>query len=226
MDERSHKLFASILLEKAGKSKTSPEWSIAPDIDMPFLHRWYRHRIRVLPRIYMEFPTAERLSGFRISDADLDAIALCVISHLYLDIFNGWVFPFGIWNPIYPKKTVINGVFEDIDRPRLLVKELRRLAGEGNYPEQFYSDSRKIMENLASSDTSAEEFIAQLVRRLASYADIRHSYSLYSSAMKQIGDFTGNSRYTETHIYPFLTDSVCNRFELEYADLINRGMEA
>ena len=227
MDEKSHELFAEILLEATGKSDTSPDWGTAPDIDMQFLHRWYRHRISVLPRIYVEFPTVERLPGFRIGDADLDAIALCVVSHLYLDIFNGWVFPFGVWNPIYPRKTVIDGVIEDADKPKLLVKELRRLAGESQYTEQFYSDSRKIMEKILPSDTSVETLTAQLVRRLAYYTDRETiGVNLYSKAMGQIAKFTGNSKYRFIGIFSSLMNNdACNSFEIEYAKLLNRGME-
>lgn len=227
MDEKSHELFAEILLEAAGKSHTSPKWGIAPDIDMAFLHRWYRHRISVLPKIYAEFPTVERLPGFRVSDADLDAIALCIVSHLYLDIFNGWVFPFGVWNPIYPKKTVVDGVIEDLDKPKLLVKELRRLAGESQYTEQFYSDSRKIMGKILPCDTSVETLTAQLVRRLSYYADRETSFvQLYNKAMGQIAKFTGNSKYRFVSIFSSsMNNDACNSFEIEYAKLINKGME-
>ncbi len=237
MDEKSHKLFAKILLEAAGKSDTSPEWGIAPDIDMSFLHRWYRHRVSVLPKIYVEFPLAGRLPGFRISDADLDAIALCVVSHLYLDIFNGWVFPFGIWNPIYPQKTVIDGVIEDTGKPELLVKELRRLAGESRYPEKFYSDSRRIMEMIfpvissgVRLSTPVEELTAHMVWRLSGYAggtsdnDSEKRISLYNKAMNQIADFTGNNKFRIGSWFVFYNQEY-TLFEINYAKLINRGME-
>lgn len=226
MDERSHEMFADILLEKVRISETSLKWGTAPDIDMPFLHRWYRHRISVLPKIYKEFTLQERLPWCWTSD-NMNAISLCVVSHLYLDIFNGWVFPFGIRNPIYPRKTVINGVLEDMDKPKLLVKELRRLAGEGSYPEQFYCSSKEIMETIFLNNASVEELTSQLVRRLSIYASGQTSGDpLYSKAMQQIAEFTGNDRYLVTPVDFGLMDEACSRFETEYARLINRGLEA
>ncbi len=225
MDERSHELFAEILLKAVGKSETSPKWGTAPDIDAGFLHRWYRHRISVLPKVFREFPTPGRLHRFWISDADPDAITLCVVSHLYLDIFNGWIFPFGIWNPIYPKKTVINGVFEDIDKPKLLVKELRRLGGEESYYEQFYTESGKIMGNFILEKASLEDLVAHMIMRLASYASANASHSLFDRAVKQIEDFTLNKEYSKVCISTDIMHEVCGKFEIEYAKLINKALE-
>lgn len=227
MDEKSHELFAGILLEAVGNSTTSPKWGLAPDIDMPFFHRWYRHRISVLPKIYMEFPSPERLLGFQMktyTDADLAAITLCIISHLYLDIFNGWVFPFGILHPIYPKKMIINGVLEDINKPKLLVKQLRRLAGEETYPDSFYNDSKNVMKKMVMADKTANSLIAQIVWRLAYYADMKSGVSLYNEAMKQIADFTGNDIYIQQYP-PITTHDACSRFETEYATIINKALE-
>ena len=227
MDEKSHELFAGILLEAIGNSTTSPKWGIAPDIDMGFFHRWYRHRISVLPKIYLEFPSPERLPGYEMkpyTDADLDAITLCIVSHLYLDIFNGWVFPFGIYHPIYPKKTIISGVLEDMNNPKLLVKQLRRLAGEETYLNSFYSDSEKIVKKMVTENAKTKDLISQMVWRLAYYADMKSRASLYDEAMHQIADFTGNAIY-KRQLPPDRTHDACSLFENEYATIINKALE-
>lgn len=106
MDKKSHTLFAEVLLEAVDKTDASPEkWGNAPDIDVNFLHRWYRHRISVFPNIYKD-----NLKGCKPEYVDKNAITLCIISHDYLDIFNGPVFPFGFWHPIYLDETIINDV--------------------------------------------------------------------------------------------------------------------
>lgn len=228
MDEKSHELFAGILLEAVENSTTSPKWGLAPDIDMTFFHRWYRHRISVLPKIVNEFPSKiynlDNNSPYYISSQDRDAVSLCIISHLYLDIFNGWVFPFGIYHPIYPKKTIINGVLEDINNPKLLVKELRRLAGEETYMDSFYNDSKNVMKKMVMADKTANSLIAQMVWRLVFYADELSSASLYNEAMKQIADFTGNDIYNRQYP-PITTHDACSRFETEYATIINKALE-
>lgn len=108
MDGKSHEIFAGILLDAAGAGnrRIPSAWGVAPDIDIPFLHRWYRHRIGVLPKIYSEFLQANPLPN-PDADGTKDEVALCVVSHLYLDIFNGWVFPFGFFYPLYPEKTIV-----------------------------------------------------------------------------------------------------------------------
>lgn len=69
MDGKSHELFAQVLLEHVGSTQTPAIWGTAPDIDLPFFHRWYRHRISKLPQIYKEFN--------RPKDIDTEGIALC-----------------------------------------------------------------------------------------------------------------------------------------------------
>jgi hypothetical protein len=191
MDGWSHRIFAGILLEAVNKNTKSLNWAVAPDIDLSFLHRWYRHRISVLPEIYDEFSAPKDVFP------DYDAITLCVVSHLYLDIFNGWVFPFGLWHPIYPKKTLIAGVLEDIDDPKLLVKELKMLVGDVAWSKAFYAGSRDLMVTFASNWQTSEDIVAAMVYRLARYAsgenrftssdsDNQTQVSLFNKAMNDI----------------------------------------
>lgn len=227
MDGKSHELFAGILLDAAGAGnrRIPSAWGVAPDIDIPFLHRWYRHRISVLPKIYSEFLQANPLSN-PDADSTKDAVTLCIVSHLYLDIFNGWVFPFGFFYPLYPEKTIIAGVLDDIDNPKLLVKELTKLAGGTDaYSTQFYNDSKNLMATLIPDNATVENLIAHLVTRLAWYADPNIASSIYREAMQQISGFTGNVKYKEPRADEQFTASVCSYFEAEYCRLINKAIE-
>lgn len=226
MDARSHELFAGILLKAAGKD-ISPQWGNAPDIDMAFLHRWYRHRISVLLEIFKEFPVEWTKDTEHLSTQDRDAVSMCVAGHLYLDIFNGTVYPFGLWYPIYPEKTIINEVLDDLDKPKTFVKALERLTGEEPYLQEFYNNSQVLMEKLIVPGSTVEILTAQFVQRLAVCAspDLRNSNALYYVAMKQIAEFTGNSRYTQGSIFPNQTHNVCAQFEVDYAKLIEKALE-
>jgi hypothetical protein len=227
MDGRSHELFAGILLDAvgAGNRRIPPAWGVAPDIDIPFLHRWYRHRISVLPKIYSEFLQANPLPN---PDADgiKDEVALCVVSHLYLDIFNGWVFPFGFFYPLYPEKTIVAGVLDDINNPKLLTKELTILAGSTDaYSTQFYNDSKNLMAALVPDNATVEDLIAHLVTRLSWHADPNTSSSICKEAMKHISDFTGNVKYKDFRADEQFTANLCSYFETEYCRLINKAIE-
>ena len=227
MDGKSHELFAGILLDAvvAGNRRIPSVWGVATDIDIPFLHRWYRHRISVLPKIYSEFLQTNPLLN-PDADGTKDEVALCVVSHLYLDIFNGWVFPFGFFYPLYPEKTIVAGVLNDINNPKLLVKELTKLAGGTDaYSTQFYNDSKNLMAALIPDNATVKDLIAHLVTRLSWHADPNTASSIYKEAMKQISDFTGNVKYKEPRADERFTDSVCSLFETEYCRLINKVIE-
>lgn len=230
VDAESHTLFAGLLLHAVGKD-ISPEWGNAPDIDMGFLHRYWRHRFNTMPKIYAEFPSKWKNDVDKLPTDDRDAVALCIAAHDYLDIFNGTLYCFGFWHPIYPKKTVIVHVLEDIDKPKELVKEIERLAGEESYPKQFYNESIAVMEILVIPEIKIEELTAQIVLRLAWHAGdeaamnpSENSY-IYRKAMQDIATFTGNPRYLQGAIYLRNTHSICTQFEVEYCKLINKGLD-
>lgn len=218
MDKKSHELFAQVLLDAAEETDTSPKiWGNAPDIDIKFLHRWYRHRIRVLPDIYKE-----NLKGCKPEIVDKDAIVLCVTSHLYLDIFNGLIFPFGMYHPIYPGNTILNDVLDDINDPKLLIEDLKKLSGGVTFSDMFYAESKGIMQEFARNIEmkyipSITEII---VRRIAMHAE-NNCRNIYNKAMHDIAKFTENDIYDNMHevarpIY------VCKQFETSYAYLINK----
>lgn len=218
MDQKTHELFAQVLLNAADENSVSPQiWGNAPDVDWNFLHRWYRHRISVLPDIYKE-----NLKGCNPETIDKDAIVLCVMSHLYLDIFNGLVFPFGMCHPIYPEDTILNDVLDDIDNPKLLIADLKKLSGYVTFSDMFYAESKGIMQEFVHNmeTTYAPSMTELIVRRIAMHA--KEDYrGIYNKAMRDIAKFAENDIYDNMYevarpIY------ACKQFEIDYADLINK----
>ncbi len=220
MDSRSHELFAKVLLEYTERN-ISTKWATSPDMDLKFLHRWYRHRISTLPKIYNEFITRNRLLGIK---ENKDEIVLCIVSHLYLDIFNSWVFPFGIWHPIYPEDTVINKVLDDIDEPKELVKDLETLTGFTPFSKMFYDESEGIFKEFINdlNTKNIEELVESIVRQLAFQSESIFGGYIYVNAMKDISKFTCNETYNKTPKNNVF--DICEKFETNYAFLINKIM--
>lgn len=219
MDSKTHEIFAQVLLNATDENSVSPQiWGNAPDVDMNFLHRWHRHRISVLPDIYKE-----NLKGCDPETIDKDAIVLCVTSHLYLDIFNGLVFPFGARYPIYPEETILNDLLDDIDEPKLLIEDLKKLSGEVVFNDMFYAESKGIMQEFVrnTETTYAPSMTELIVRRIAMHA--KEDYrGIYNKAMHDIAKFTEDDIYDNMYevarpIY------ACKQFEMSYADLINKA---
>ena len=219
MDSKSHELFAKVLLEYTGR-KTSPKWGMSPDMDLKFLHRWYRHRISKLPEIYREF----EYSVINSCEYDKDDITLCIISHLYLDIFNSWIFPFGIWHPVYPENTVINEVLDDLHEPNELIKDLETLTGFNIFSDMFYKESEGIFKEFINdlNIKYIESIIEIMVARLAFHSESIFGGFIYVKAMKDISKFTNNKMYNKESS-DFMFD-ICKKFEKNYAFLINKIM--
>jgi hypothetical protein len=220
MDSKSHELFAQVLLNVVDEHSVSPKiWGNAPDVDMNFLHRWYRHRISVLPDIYKE-----NLKDCKPETLDKDAIVLCVISHLYLDLFNGIVFPFGAWHPIYPENTVLNDVLNNVDEPKLLIADLKKLSGGIIFSDMFYAESKGIMQEFVRNMETVyiPSMTELIVRRLAMHAKDDYR-GIYNKATHDIAKFTENDIYD--NIYDVAQPIyACKQFEINYADLINKVM--
>lgn len=219
MDPRSHEIFAQTLLEAADEKNTSPEiWGNAPDVDIKFLHRWYRHRISVLPHIY-----EENLKGCKQENVDKDAIVLCIMSHLYLDIFNGIVFPFGAWYPIYPEDTVLYDVLDNVDDPKLFVQDLMMLSGKSTFNDMFYAESKGIMQEFVHNiKVESVKLITDIiVRRIAMHAGMSYD-NICKKAMKDIAKFTDDDTYND--IREIQTIDACEQFEISYAFLIEKAM--
>lgn len=231
MDERSHELFAKILLRASEKSETFCQWGKAPDIDMTFMHRWYRHRINIIDKTALQYAESNNIAKvpkkLLLSNVDKDAITLCIVSHLYLDIFNGWVFPFGLWYPIYPDKTVISGVIGDINKPKLMVKELRRLSFGGDFAKQFYEESEKIMTDaIVTNCCSTERLVDSFIYMLSGYIhNSDKTKTIYKKAINDIEKFTSNKKYA-LNIDNIDLSFKYHQFETKYAKLIDRSIEA
>jgi len=95
MDATSHRLLGKHLCEYFGYPEEYAEWSVAPDIDLPFLHRFWRHRFSTFESIYNEFaymhPSVPK--GSKI------AIGVMLCSHFLLDIYNAPLFCWGVFLP-------------------------------------------------------------------------------------------------------------------------------
>ena len=90
MDTASHLIFAKILLEKAVLDPEMEKWGVSPDNDFKdgMIYRVSLHTLNRLEKIEKEginqgFPAANKI-----------VIALCVASHLWLDMFNAPVWSF------------------------------------------------------------------------------------------------------------------------------------
>lgn len=125
-----------------------------PDVDIKFLHRWYGHKISVLPDVYKE-----NLKDCKPETVDKDAITLCIISHDYLDIFNVPIFPFEFWHSIYHEATIINDVVDDVDSPKLLIEDLEKFSGSVTFSNMFHIESKGISHDC---DIGKTKIIAQV----------------------------------------------------------------
>jgi hypothetical protein len=241
MDWRSHRLFGGILLNKLEKDLNYDSWSLGPDTDIGPLHRWYRHRFSVLNEICrdsMEIchpissETSEGQIGTQMLDKkgsvrsiDKDAVALCITSHFYLDMFSGYIAPFGILYPICPHKTVTKNMLENKNGTKVLINELNNLPITDEFSTKFYGASGTIMGEFVSdmSMFSLEEIVSMLVYRMGTCAQIDKRDNLYKKAIGDICNFTGNRKYADHGVRSW-KDGFEN-FEHKYAKLINRFTE-
>ena len=143
MDTKSHLMFGQVLLNCCKQDISYAEWATAPDIDFDkklfsiLLHRYWRHRISTLPEIFAEY-SAKYPSALT---EDKIAIALCILSHLYLDIFNGWVF---CWGFSYPATHMSSNVIKEYARD--LNQNL--LDHYTEKQQTFFNESQTIFEQI------------------------------------------------------------------------------
>lgn len=149
MDIKTHFIFSEKLLEICGLDGDYKIWGIAPDMVEKY-HRW-RHKFSKIRWIYKRF--GEKHEPCK----DRKAISLCVISHLYLDMFNGVLPAF-----IFPPYITLNIPVEEI---RELVKDLNYLSF--STPEEFYEEERTIFEDL--NEGEACEYISVMIISLADH---------------------------------------------------------
>lgn len=243
MDWKSHRLFGGVLLEKIGKDINYDSWSLAPDVDIGPLHRWYRHRFSVINEICKEgvdicHPTSDEITAEQIgtkikahnekssvSNIDKDAVVLCITSHFYLDMFSGYIAPFGILYPIFPNKTVTRNMLENENGPKILIKELNNLPITDKFSTKFYGSSRTIMNELVSDMTvfNLEEIVGILIYRMSTYAQMNKRDNLYKKAVSDICNFTGNKKYANHGVRSWKDGF--DKFEHRYTELINKFTE-
>ncbi len=123
------------------------------------------------------------------------AITTLIISHLYLDIFNGPVFAWGIWLPA-------------ANMPHSIIDDLITIIAT-NQIRKFYDESRKQFQSMLENYDSPSEFIGACLNslRLSTYYVPRF---LSNKSIKKIKDFAalqniqliGDERFTE--YYQFL----------------------
>lgn len=239
MDWRSHRLFGGVLLNKVGKDVNYDSWSTVPDADIGPLHRWHRHRFSVLNEICRDgmeicHPLTAEMSQIctqvsneksSLRNIDKDAVILCVTSHFYLDIFNGYIAPFGILYPIYSGKLTIGNLLKNENDPKLLIKELSNLPITDEFSIKFYGASRTIMNEFVSdmSMFNLEEIVSMLVYRMGTFAQMDKRDNLYKKAILNICSFTGNKKYADHGVRSWKNGF--ESFEHKYAKLINKFTE-
>ena len=149
MDIKTHFIFSEKLLEICGLDSDYKIWGIAPDMVETY-HRW-QHKFSKIRWIYNGFKEKHEPCK------DRKAISLCVVSHLYLDMFNGLLPAF-----IFPPYITLNIPVEEIKE---LVKDLNYLSF--STPEGFYEEERTIFEEL--NEGEAYEYIYAMVISLADH---------------------------------------------------------
>lgn len=196
MDGQSHLLFAQTLLTKTGKDPTYQIWGILPDEDFAdgtLLHRYRTHRISSISMMYQKHP--------ELISADKDAVMLAFISHLYADIFNGFIFPFEILNPVWQLPRMF---WATVTNP------IRFTLGQitTTLPPEFYTESETLFNN-TNFGTTTESIVYNIVSILAKRAGVDTC-----QGTEPIVQFTGNPNYRNQ------TATNLDTFENTYTDLI------
>ena len=172
MDTKSHLIFGEEICKYFDWSEDYAQWATAPDMDMGFLHRYYRHRFSMLEAIYREYPKISH----GIPTKDKKIIGTLILSHFYLDIFNGPIFCWGIWLPashIPPEMTD--------DLLNLIIKEQEK---------KFYEESCKSFKDILSHYSSQNEFCGSLLNTLR-LATVWLPYFKFRDALNHFKKFTG-----------------------------------
>ncbi len=170
MDIGTHLIFSEKLLEICSLEKEYKIWGIAPDV-VEKHHRW-QHSFSKIRWIYNRFREKHEPSK------DRKAIALCVVSHLYLDMFNGVLPAFA-----FPPYFTMNVPVEEIKE---LVKDLNYLSYSA--PEGFYEEERKIFGELKEGE--AYDYIYAMIAPLADYTYLWRP-NVRRRAIKYLEDFVG-----------------------------------
>jgi len=170
MDIKTHLIFSKKLLELCSLEKEYTTWGIAPD-RVEKHHRW-RHSFSNINWIYTTFEKSN------VPSTDKNAISLCVVSHLYLDMFNAILPAFK-----FPPYFTINVPKGEI---RELIKDLNFLTFSA--PDEFYEEECHVFEDLKEGE--ACDYIPAMIISLAD-----HTYpwkpNIKRRASKYLENFSG-----------------------------------
>jgi len=202
MDFLSHKLFAESLLNQVSKDPVYQVWANEPDLDLgdgTLLHRYRLHRFSAIPDMYNK--------AVHTLNTDKDAISLSIISHIYADTFNGFVFPYEITNPALQNPKIF---WKLIQNP---IKNINAMSDSSNMPLAFFMDSRTLF-NEYSFGTTVEEAVASFINILSKRSGVNSCIGI-----ETIVDFTNNIGYRTKNI----TDTTL--FEEEYSTLVIKYLD-
>jgi len=207
MDGTSHKLFAERLLAVCGLDAKYTVWGVAPDKIELYIHRW-QHRFSKMYWLYNGFSLIAPVNENPVDD-DKRAIALCIVSHYYLDMFNAVLPAFGGFPPFI----TINVPNENVQE---LVKDLNVLTNET--PIAFCNEESELFDEL--EEGSADDYMKAMITSLC-----RHTYPIRPNinmrAWRYIEDFIGEGKLWVANDLTAEMDV----FTLRYEDLIKLWCE-
>ena len=202
MDFLSHQLFAESILTQVGKDSSYLIWANEPDLDLgdgTLLHRYRLHRFSSISDMYTK--------SINILKTDKDAITLSIVSHLYADTFNGFVFPYDITHPALQNPKVF---WKLLQNP---IKNISAMSDSTMMPLEFFTDSRTIF-NKYSFGTTIEEAVATFINILSKRSGVNSCIGI-----ETIVNFTNNIGYRTKNI----TDTTL--FEEEYSNLVIKYLD-
>jgi len=202
MDFVSHQLFAESILTQLSKDPAYKIWANEPDLDYgdgTLLHRYRLHRFSAIPDMYNK--------AVYTLNTDKDAISLSIISHIYADTFNGFVFPYDITHPALQNPKIF---WKLIQNP---IKNINAMSDSSNMPLAFFMDSRTLF-NEYSFGTTVEEAVASFINILSKRSGVNPCIGI-----ETIVDFTNNIGYRTKNI----TDTTL--FEEDYSNLVTKYLD-
>lgn len=204
MDRYTHVNLGNALLLKSGLNPEFTDWAGVPDYDSNFLHRYKYHRFSVLDKIFQ----VGQEHGLR--NDDKTAIALCIISHFWNDIFNAPIWCFGFPFAAY---YVEIAKAEDYD-----IAELKKDMDALSFPDvadaaikKYFEESNTLFEENLNG-YSADELIYGLIS-LTANARIFFKEGGKAKALKFVSKFT-NKTISEVDLADFF------EFQNKYAEII------
>ena len=162
MDAKSHILFGTALLEKCDLDTAYAPWSTTPDSDLwSFQHRYKRHRFYCLDKIFSE----SVITNPSLPKSDKCGIALMIASHFYLDIFNGFIFCWGLRCPsLHVPQHIASEYIDDLNYNLLNNKPDEAI-------ETFYAKSEYLFSTLPAMTT--DEAFTFLIGDISRYTPFR-----------------------------------------------------